>query len=117
MDSEDEEEEDGVDDEVFAQKMHQQLNSSRPRRAAAMQATAQMMVTPSFPYPLTQIKICPCTSVELCPLCICVLCPFMPSHADIVNMYQAVLKGSRHQALKTLVISLAFKKRRLGARS
>ncbi|KAL3153482.1 hypothetical protein ABBQ38_011813 [Trebouxia sp. C0009 RCD-2024] len=38
-----EEEEDGVDDEVFAQKMHQQLNSSRPRRAAAMQATAQMM--------------------------------------------------------------------------
>lgn len=40
-----EEEEDGVDDEVFAQKMHQQLNSSRPRRAAAMQATAQMMVS------------------------------------------------------------------------
>lgn len=43
-----EEEEDGVDDEVFAQKMHQQLNSSRPRRAAAMQATAQMMVRPAI---------------------------------------------------------------------
>ena len=41
-----EEEESAVDDEVFAQKMHQQLNSSRPRRAAAMQATATMMVSP-----------------------------------------------------------------------
>ena len=40
-----EDEEDGVDDELYAQKMQQQLNSSRPRRAAAMQATAQMMVS------------------------------------------------------------------------
>ena len=49
IDSE-EEEEDGLDDEVFAQKMHQQLNSSRPRRAAAMQATAHMMVSHPTPY-------------------------------------------------------------------
>ena len=41
----DDDDENGIDDEVFAQKMHQQLNSSRPRRAAAMQATAQMMVS------------------------------------------------------------------------
>ena len=40
----DDEEEDAIDDEVYAQKMQEQLNSSRPRRAAAMQATASMMV-------------------------------------------------------------------------
>lgn len=46
MDSDDDDDdENGIDNEVFAQKMHQQLNSSRPRRAAAMQATAQMMVS------------------------------------------------------------------------
>ena len=45
VDSDDDDDEHGIDDEVFAQKMHQQLNSSRPRRAAAMQATAQMMVS------------------------------------------------------------------------
>lgn len=47
VDSEDDDDDDenNIDDEVFAQKMHQQLNSSRPRRAAAMQATAQMMVS------------------------------------------------------------------------
>ena len=42
MESDDDEE--GIDDEVYAQKMQEQLNSSRPRRAAAMQATASMMV-------------------------------------------------------------------------
>lgn len=56
-----EEEENGVDDAVFAQKMHQQLNSSRPRRAAAMQATAQMMVSPvtaKFLYHLPNCQRC-----------------------------------------------------------
>ena len=40
----DDDDEDAIDDEVYAQKMQEQLNSTRPRRAAAMQATASMMV-------------------------------------------------------------------------
>jgi len=89
MDSDDDDDdENGIDDEVFAQKMHQQLNSSRPRRAAAMQATAQMMVS-VLHFLCLLLFLC-----QLHHLCFCLF--FLPLHASVprhapVYVFQAVI--------------------------